>query len=245
MRSDESSDYVAEDHRLEAAHEKSIEQLARHRWHWTLDESNPDRVSLSEYARRVSRRLSTVQKMAHGYAAWTGDRGSAVGGPVTLGDFIEQAHLGAEKAEATEAVAAATGKSFSTVARGQRTEVKTVLDTARDRAERKGTSVSDEIPKVADWREKSRQARQSELDHKRATRYVLVELEGHLGAALRRLREALKLAREVDFDSEETELISDSIEKLKTSIALLDVRVTGETMVDWDSEFARVVEEGS
>jgi len=237
------ADFVAEDRRLESANEKTTEKLAAHRWRWTLDESNPERLSINQYALRVGRTRSVVQAMANGYAAWAG-RGSAAtpGGPATLGDFIEQAKLGSETAEATEVVAAATGKSFSTVARGHRSEVRSTLDTARERAERKGTTVSEELPAVAEWREKGRKARQNERDARQAKRFTLVEIEGHLGYAIRRLREALKLASEADFDAEETAVIEESIEKLKTMIALLDMKITGEnTTIDWEGEFEAVL----
>jgi hypothetical protein len=160
-----------------------------------------------------------------------------------LNDFIEQANLGAEKAAATEAVAAVTGKSFSNVARSHRTEVREVLATAQDRAERKGTTVSEELPKVADFREKARQTAKRERDERRMSQFMLVELEGHLGAAIRRLREALAIARDVDFDQEQVEWLEGSIDTLRTLVRLIDVRVTGETGIDWDAEFANIMEE--
>src|SRR5262245_34680568 len=244
MPSETVPDFVAEDRRLESAQGKATEKLAQHRWHWTLDESNPGRVSLHEYARRVGRGVASIHRMAHGYEAFRNSGTPAIGGPVTLTDYIEQANLSAEKAEATRAVAAATGKSFSTTAVGQRTEVREVLDTARERAERKGTTVSEELPKVAEFRERARTARQSEKDARQAKRFTLVEIEGHLGAAIRRLKEALALASETDFDSEETEVISESIERLKTMIALIDVKITGSnSTIDWDAEFAEVMDE--
>ena len=43
------------------------EALAQHRWHWTIDESNPERVSLSEYARSVGRHLSNIAAQVKGY----------------------------------------------------------------------------------------------------------------------------------------------------------------------------------
>lgn len=240
--------FVVRDRELEAVHEKSTEKLAKHRWHWTLDKSNPKRVTVREYAREVGRNLSTVQAMAKGYAAWsTRDHARVVGPgmPVTINDFIERAKLGADKAVATEAVARATGKSFGNTATGRRQEVREVLTTAQERAERRGTSVAEEAPKVADWREKGRQATKREKDSRRAAHFMLVEFEGHIGAAMRRLRQALAIARDVDFDQEETELLEDSIAKLKMIVDLIDVRITGEKGgIDWDSEFSRVMEGG-
>jgi hypothetical protein len=236
--------FVVRDRELESVQQRSIEKLAQHRWHWTLDDSNPDRVSIAEYARRVSRGRATIHRMAYGYKAWSvRNSGHSPGEPVTLTDFIEQANLAAEKAEAVEAVAAATGKSFSNTAVSKRAEVRDVLDTARERAERKGTTVSDELPAVADFREKARRAAQKEKDSRRASHFMLVEVEGHIGAAMRRLRQALAIARDVDFDAEETELLEDSIAKLRMIVDLIDVRITGERGgIDWDTEFTKVME---
>ena len=64
------ADFVARDHELEAAHEKTSEALAKHRWHWTLDESNPERLTIQEYARRVVRGRASIHRMAYGYAAF-------------------------------------------------------------------------------------------------------------------------------------------------------------------------------
>lgn len=235
-------DFVARDHELESAHERATEALAEHRWHWTLDESNPKRITLREYGRRVGRNDRTIRRMANGYEAWLRRPAAAPpGSPVTLTEYIEQANLGAEKAEATEAVAAATGTTFSHVAKRKRDEVRDVVATARDRAERKGTTVSDEIPAVAEWREKSRQARQKEAQERSESRFVLVELEGHIGAAVRRLREGLLLAKEIDFDDEQIEMIADTLAKLRAIVALIDLKITGESGVNWDDEFARVM----
>jgi len=56
---------------LEKSAESASEQLAKHRWHWTLDETNPERVSLRAYARDVGRAESIVRKYANSYADWT------------------------------------------------------------------------------------------------------------------------------------------------------------------------------
>jgi len=242
------ADFVARDRELEAAHDKASEELAEHRWHWTLDESNAERVPLREYARQVGRSLKSIQRQAHGYAAWrevTRSDRVTPGGPQTLHDFIAQANLSAEKAEATQAVAAARGTSFGAAAHPtRRAEVREVLATAQDRAERKGTTVSEELPRVAVSREKARQvASQERRDKQEAKGLFLVEVEGHLGAAIRRLREALALVRDVDFDPEQVELLEHTVETLRTLVRLIDVRLTGSTGTDWDAEFASIMEE--
>lgn len=235
-------DYVSRDRELEAAHAETVEHLAEHRWHWTLDETNEGRVPFREYARQVGRQFSAIHAHAHGFAAWR-DRDVVIrpGGPETLTDYIEQAKLGADKAEATQAVAAVTGRSFASTATRQRAEVREVLTTAQDRAERKGTTVSEEIPAVAEWRQRGRQARQRERDERLARDFRVVEFEGHVGAAIRRLREALSMAKDIDFTDEEVELVKGSLESLRTVVRLIDSRVMGTTGVDWDAEFREVM----
>ncbi len=99
------NEVVAADHEMEQSASKASEALAKHRWHWTLDESNPDRVSIRAYAQAVGRAKQTIQKYVNGYAAWQAQSGHA--GVPTLGEAIERAQMSAEKATMVEAVAEA------------------------------------------------------------------------------------------------------------------------------------------
>ena len=144
---------------------------------------------------------------------------------------------------ATQAVAAATGLAYSTVTTARRAEVRQVLATAQDRAERKGTTVSEELPAVAEWREKGRKMEQVEREAKAASPFRLVSFEGHIGSAIRQLRQALALARDIDFTDEEIELMQGTLATLRTLIQLIDVRISGESGVDWDASFAEVMKE--
>jgi hypothetical protein len=154
--------------------------------------------------------------------------------------------MSAEKAEATEAVAKATGTAFTTAASHKRPEVRQVLDQARDRAERRGTKLSEEIERVAEWRESARRAEANEKAEIARTKSVmLVRLEGHLGSAIRDLREALAVARDIDFAAEQVELIAGTLASLRTIVGLIDVRLTGNAGVDWDRDFADFMEEAS
>ena len=58
---------VAEDKKLAKASDKAGEALMKHRWHWTLDESNAKRVSFAEYARQVGRHESIVRRLQHSH----------------------------------------------------------------------------------------------------------------------------------------------------------------------------------
>lgn len=97
--------------RFVTAANSSTEALAQHRWHWTLDESNPDRLrsdgergAISEYARRVGRSQSVIYAQAHGYSL------KAINPEMPLTEAIARAATSTERTEVVEAVAAATGK---------------------------------------------------------------------------------------------------------------------------------------
>lgn len=232
---------VDDDHRLS----KAADQLMELRWHWTLDESNPGRVGVREYARQVGRDHSRISRDANAWAAWlAGGAGSSTtpGAAQTPTDFRELANLNEERQQAAQAVARTTGQAVSTVARTKRDEVDAVLNTARERAVERGTNVEHEIERAAEWREKARRSAEREQDEKRKRSTLrFVEIEGHVGAAMQRLRKILDTSQDVDFTDEERELIADSLAKLRALLGLIDLRITGETTdVDWDAELERL-----
>src|SRR4051812_37900776 len=100
---------VEADKRLETKSERAREELAKHRWHWTLDKSNPDRVSIREYARQIGRHQRTVQDMVNGYADWLASSTDGATPVSELADFQARAKLKGETLAATEAVAKARG----------------------------------------------------------------------------------------------------------------------------------------
>lgn len=239
-----SNSVIAEDQRLDTAATRSSEELAQHRWHWTLDESNPNRVTFVEYAAAVGRSHVTISKQANGYAAWFAEQGREEVPLHGLAEHVERANIGAEKQQAIDAVAKATGKTFQAIRKGGADVVRDVLSTARERVERgNDATMEDAIQRVAEDRarhERTQERVQSESKARHTFRYV--ELEGHIAYAMRRLREALDVAQDVPFEDEERELIADSLAKLRAVLNLIDVRVTGTTMVDWDSELAKLGE---
>lgn len=115
---------VQKDHELVSAAEKTQMETAEHRWHWTLDESNAERVSLREYAKRVNRSHSVIKAFADGYATWV------VGARRPLAEEISRAQVGAEKEAKIEAVSEATGKTFSNVKSGKNPDVKKAMEAA-------------------------------------------------------------------------------------------------------------------
>jgi hypothetical protein len=233
---------VAEDHRLEQVAERGREELAQHRWHWTLDESNPERMPIREYARQVARSERVIRMMVNGYASWTAT-GTRRG---KLNDEIERAALGEEKLAATEAVAKARGISVGTARQHHADEIREVRATATERAERRGTKPTEEIEQVVEDRARvQRGVRQAESERKAAHTLRYVEMEGKIAAAKRYLSEALRVAEDVPFADEERDLISETIGELRALLNLIDMRVAGRADVDWDAELAKLSGGGS
>ena len=231
---------VAEDARLEGAAERSVVDLAHHRWHWTLDESNPDRVTFTEYAAAIHRHRVTVAKQAKGYADWMLREGDSLRGP--LSEYVDRANISEERQAAIEAVAVATGTSFQVARQGRTEDVKSVLAVAREKVER-GTAadMTEGIEKAgADLKRSITSEKKQGEDRKERHSLRYVAMEGHIANAMRRLREALAEAQDVPFTDEERELIADSLAKLRAVLNLIDIRVTGTTTVDWDAELAKM-----
>jgi hypothetical protein len=230
---------VEQDHKLEASASKASEALAKHRWHWTLDESNPDRVSINAYAFAIGRNESTVRAQVNGYAQFRSG-----GTARTLGESIERAKMGAEKETVTGAVAEARGVQFETARRKHADEVKRIRNLAREQAERKGTSVEEEAPKIAEFAVKAEKAEQQRTEERKA-RHTLryISIEGKLARMLRIGTEVLKEAEDVGFDDEERELLADTVGQLRALLNLIDMRFAGTVDVDWDAELAKIAKE--
>lgn len=223
---------VETDHRLESATESASEALAKHRWHWTLDESNPERVSLRAYAAAVGRSHTTIQRSAQGYLVMVGTGARAT-------DAIARAQMGAETQAATEAVAEARGVKFDSARRTRPTETRRVRDMARERAERHGTSVEEEAPKVAQSIVRSERVEQRTRDERRERLGLrFVQMEGKLAKAKSALLDALDVARDVEWEAEHRELLEHTLEGVKSLLSLVDLALTGAADIDWDAELA-------
>jgi hypothetical protein len=238
---------IDKDHQLEERATKATEALAKHRHHHTLDENNPNRVSIRAYADAVGRSYSTIRSMVTGYATWlTAEKeASDRGAPIThsLNDQIQLAGLTTEKAAAAEAIAAATGTTAGNVTRAHRNEIADVVHHARERAEAKGTTVEEEIPKAASARAKDKaRAKRVEESRKAGHTLVYLSLEGRFMTARRNLTDALKEAHDVDLSDDEMELLRDTVNQLKALIDLIGLRFGGTDDIDWDAELARLGE---
>ena len=105
---------VKEDKRLDDQAKKTGEALGELRWHWTLNEDNPDRVSFAEYARQVGRHLSTIKKYADAYA-----KVQSIPRGIDFQDAIATASYGEDRTAVMEAYSKAAGISMNSVRRGK------------------------------------------------------------------------------------------------------------------------------
>lgn len=226
---------IETDRRLETAEHKAGETLVKHRWHWTLDESNPKRVSVSAYARAVGRALSTVLGQVNGYEA---HRVHAI----PLSEAIERAKVGSEKEAVINAVAKARGTSFGDARQRRPDEVKRVRQIARDRAEQNNTTVEEEAPKVADWiikAEKAEAKREQASKQKHSLKFV--QIEADLRKILRLASNVLNDSHGVPFTDEEKDLLAETIGKVRALLNLIDLRFADAADVDWDAELTKIV----
>ena len=224
---------VLEDRRLEQATTSASEALMRHRWHWTLDESNPKRVSLREYAREVGKSRTLIAKDANGYVLFMSDP------DIGVTNARERASMGAETWAATEAVAKARGLQPTTVRQDRPVEVRRVREIARERAEQRGTNVEDETRKAADWIVRSEKTNERvATDRRQRLGLRFIELEERLQRTKRELVQIVNLAAAVQWGDEERELLTTTLANVKALIELANLALVGAADIDWDAELA-------
>jgi hypothetical protein len=240
-----SSMVIAQDWEWEAKQDGATEGLAKHRWHWTLDESNPKRVSIRSYARQVERGETTIRNMVNGYADWIARPRAR-----TLSECIERAKVGTEKAIAIEAVAQARDITFKTAASSKyKDDVRWVRDTALEEVEK-----GKEYEKVA--LSTAKIIVKNEEKQKKADRERREEIRAHpiepastmllsFGYILKKEKEALKfsqqtLGEDYEWDEEQREILLSTLERIKALSDLLVQAIEGIPDIDWDAEFAKL-----
>jgi hypothetical protein len=229
---------IVADRELEAAADNTTEALARHRWHWTLDESNPDAISITAFAERLGRSQNVVFSHAHGYSL------KAINPDMSLPEAIARASTGAQQTELFEAVAAATGKTFQNVRKNNTPLARAVRIAATERAERKGTTISEELAQAAKAVWAAKQADEKEKKARRAGKSSqLLALEGHLSSAQLSLKYALRDTDPDLLDDESREYLHTVIARLRTMLDLVDLKATDRTETDWDAELAKLGEQ--
>lgn len=231
------AEVVTEDHDIESRIGRMSERLAKLRWHWTLNEENPDRVSLREYAREVGRSPRLIGMYAKGYLLFSEEDN------LPIVEAIERASMGAETEVATEAVSKARGTTFTSTRQSRSTEIRRVREMARERAEQKGTTVEEEAPIVAEWIVKTEEAgKQVSSERKERLGLRFVEMEGKLDKVKRELVSAVRLAQDIEWGEEETELLTHTLDNIKALLHLIDTALVGSADVDWDAELAKLSE---
>ena len=163
---------------------------------------------------------------------------------MSLADAIERARLSGETEAATVAVAESRGQSVGHVRKERPTEIRRVRDVARERAEKRGTTVEEEVTTVAETITKVEAAAET-IKAERTERlgFRFIEMERLLDAARRPLIKALNLAHEIDWGEEERELLNSTVDNIKSLLGLIDIAFAGTADVDWDVELAKLTEE--
>ena len=236
---------VKRDHDLSQSYESIGMELMEHRWHWTLNEANPKRVSIKEYASEVGRAASTIKGDAEGWVLYLAQQERIAAGEKVV-ERAPNAHRKLAKMSETRRVAAkalsdATGKSVQNVVRHRATELTAVTRIAEERAAKKGTDVEDEVEKIVKIHAGAKKAEADKKNRKKANHTSRwLEINGDLGVVQQKLGKVLNTADGVPFTDEEIELISASLGKVRALIGLIDLRISGETDIDWDAEFQKL-----
>ncbi|MDR0360687.1 MAG: hypothetical protein LBJ87_14645 [bacterium] len=100
-----------EDRAAEREEERASVHVMCVRWHWTLDESNPQRVSFGQYAKLTRKAKTTIHKYARGYAVWMSGKAT------TPGEALERATMSEDRQEQAAAEARERGVSLAAARR--------------------------------------------------------------------------------------------------------------------------------
>lgn len=236
---------VETDQKLEGAHDRASEALAKHRWHWTLDESNAGRVSFREYARAIGRKDPVVRSYAKGWALYR-DRLTATPGVAagfTVHDAIRLSEQSEEMQVFSEAIAEGSGVPIARVARGDnRHKTREIMHSAKERAERHGTDPVDEARTIAKQQVESRKIdhdRKAQRAERHEARWLAIEVL--LSTAKVKLVSALREAEGVDFDERELKLLRGTINQVHHVLEVFDMRFSGDG--DWAAELDKLSNE--
>jgi len=198
------------DHRLSG----SSTLLMEVRHHWTLDESNPERVSLGEYGRRVGVAQRVVSAYAHGYILL--HEGKAA----TAQEAIERAHMSEETAAVTEAVARVHGVSFGVASKYYRYDVRFVREEARERAEELDTdfwtALEDAVEQLR--QRVAHRGGGEPSSHSRA----FINIDARLIVARDKIRSCVAEVREAQFRGEEEDSLSGRLDEVRRALGELE-----------------------
>lgn len=233
---------IATDRALEASEQDATIALAQHRWWWTLNKANPERVAVLAYARAVGRNESTIRAYAKGYETWAARQDHAE--PVS--NFIARSRMGPDTAAATQAVAKARNLTPSTAARTRQAETRRVRELARQAAAEHGTSVAQEAPKIAAalTRAEQQAARgNGRRSRKPAADPRVFDIGQHLLRARREVLAAMELMTGMPLLTPPAQQFLDACTaNLTEALGLASARLAGQAGTDWDTEFAKIAD---
>jgi hypothetical protein len=244
---------IAEDHRLEEASELSGWNLAKHRWHWTMDVSNPDRwESVRAYAEAIGRTQPTVRVYVTAYEIYL-DKSERVNlSPVKFTEFLIMASASQDRQNAIAAISEARGIGIAATQRLHREDIKIVKDavdefvtehpgaTPQQKQEKANT-----VAKMIKVRETYDTKRQDLLSANKPI--LLTVLLGHAHKAKAELLEMVEHAQEFDVSIEENyELLTtlqEALGKIVDAVEMVKRALAGEEAIDWNAELAKLREE--
>lgn len=240
---------VGEDQRLEAASESASGDLAKLRWHWTLDESNSERVGFAAYARAVGKAPTTIKQYAHGYVLFAS---SERGASLTIGEAVQRVNTNTEKQVVIEAVAEQYGTTPQTARRWHKAEVRAVKNAVEEKAEEmeeKGEDFpleerAEYAQRIAGIKKRARDREQREREEaKKRHGARFFEADGYGRDAANSMKKMLAQVEGVEFDEEEVRLLQTHSQAVTAMARLVDAALTGDSGTDWDAELARIEQE--
>lgn len=239
---------IREDQALETSVESASFELARLRWHWTDDESNPGAVSYSTYARAVGRSRPLIGMYAKGYVLFTQSEKTDL---TSMTQAIKRAMDSVDARGVVEAVAQVNNLSYSHARSNRREQVREVRNAVNNEAERReergevfaADERADYARKVAETKKRTadREAREREESAKRHTARFM-EADAELSKARRALKAALDTIRGVGFTEEEAQLLGMENGAVQGMSHLVGAALTGDSGIDWDAELTKLEE---
>ena len=230
---------VAEDRQLVDSVESASEALGRLRWSWTLDESNPDRVTFAEYGRQVGRGDRIISKYSNAYQRYI----AHPGGRKFTNVLAKQQHS-TEKGVVLDAVADARGVAPKTVSNYRGPEVRRIQEEAHQAADKRGTSFEEEAKRIAernatfDKKQEESQLQKMKIGGPEVYGRC-VELENMIDRSKRPLLEMLR-RNDLALSPEESKIITAALGKLTALLNLVNLKYSEQVDIDWDSELMKL-----
>lgn len=227
---------IQADSMLESSAEKASLDLYKHRWHWTYDPENPDRVPVRDYAFAVGRSESTIRAHAKGYESWlkNPDNGS-------INEHAIRAGMTHERVLASEAVAQLHGVGLSTVKQKHQVEVNDLIADAKRRAQNDNVPFETAMQSAIEFHRNaviSRAEQRKRTMEQHGLRYV--NIESKLTEARNKLYLVLQELQGLELNDRERQALIDSLRRADSVLRLCDLALTGSVEVDWDAELEKL-----